>query len=81
MIFPCLKDRSLLNRSQHSQRRFLRLGHSPDPRDSEPLVGPVAPQRAQVLAALGVPHLNDMSSPQLASLRPSGLTLSDWTAP
>ena len=47
---------SILNGPQGTQRCLLRLGHSPDPRDIEPLVGPVAPQRAEMLATLQVPE-------------------------
>jgi hypothetical protein len=35
--------RSPLNRPQRAQCRLLRLGHAPNPRDIESLVGPVAP--------------------------------------
>src|SRR6266567_5371788 len=47
---------SILNRPQGAQRRLLRLGHSPDPRDIEALIGPVASQRAEMLATLQVPE-------------------------
>src|SRR6266566_2795018 len=48
----------LLNRTQGSQRGFLRLGESLHSCDIEPFVGPVAPQRPQQLATFEVPHLD-----------------------
>src|SRR6266704_1880402 len=47
--------RSALHRPQRAQRRLLRLGQSFYPADIEALVGPVAPQRPQMLAALEIP--------------------------
>src|SRR3989441_6632018 len=49
----------LLNCPQRAQRRLLRLGQSFHPADIEALVGPVAPQRPQMLATLQVPERND----------------------
>src|SRR5947208_1101772 len=46
----------LFHRPQRTQRRLLRLGQAPDPRDIEPLVGAVASQRAERLATLEVPE-------------------------
>src|SRR5258706_1420828 len=48
----------VLNRPQRSQRRLLRLGHSPNPGGINALLRPVAPHRLQLLAALEIPHLN-----------------------
>ena len=50
-----LKD-AVLNSPQGPQRGLLGLGQSSDARDIEALVGPVAPQRAQLLATLEVPE-------------------------
>src|SRR5215469_2359310 len=50
--------RSILNRSQCTQRRLLRLGEPSDLRDIEPLIESVTPQYPQLLAALEVPQLN-----------------------
>src|SRR6266481_5275259 len=55
---------SILNGPQGTQRGLLRLGHAPDPRDLEPLVGAVASQRAQMLATLQVP---DVDGPIIAA--------------
>src|SRR5258708_4129291 len=46
----------VLHGPQGAQRCLLRLGHAPDARDIEALIGPVATQRAQQLAALEVPE-------------------------
>src|SRR6266436_909578 len=56
--------RSALHRSQRAQRRLLRLGQALHPADIEALVGPVAPQRPQVLAALEIP---DVDGPVIAA--------------
>src|SRR5205823_5394653 len=59
--FPSLLDEGLqlsLHRPQRAQRRLLRLGQSLHPADIEALVGPVAPQRPQMLAALEIPDVN-----------------------
>src|SRR2546423_813591 len=48
----------LLNRTQASQRGDLGLGESFHSGDSEPFVGPVAPQPPQPLATLKIPHLD-----------------------
>src|SRR5436305_853199 len=48
----------LFNCTQSAQRGFLRLSESFHFCDVEPFVGPVAPQRAQELTALEVPHLD-----------------------
>ena len=48
-----------LSRPQGAQRCLLRLGHSPDSRDIEPVVGPVASQRAEMLATVQVPERDD----------------------
>src|SRR2546425_8702414 len=48
--------KSALNGPQRAQRCLLRLGQSPDPGDSESLVGSVTPQSSQLLAALQVPQ-------------------------
>jgi hypothetical protein len=50
--------RNVLNRPQRTQRRLLRPGQSLHPADIEPLVGPATPQHPQMLATLGIPHLN-----------------------
>src|SRR2546423_15478112 len=50
------KPSPLLNRPQGTQGGLLRLGQSSDPRDIEALVGPVASQRAEMLATLQVPE-------------------------
>ena len=50
-----LKD-AVLNSPQGPQRGLLGLGQSSDARDIEALVGPVAPQRAEMLATLQVPE-------------------------
>src|SRR6266566_8429716 len=47
---------SALNRPQRTQGGLLRLGQSSDPRDIEALIGPVASQRAEMLATLQVPE-------------------------
>src|SRR5438067_6277218 len=44
--------RLVLHGTQGTQRRLLRLGQPSNPGDIEPLVGPVAPQRAQMFATL-----------------------------
>src|SRR5438874_8324288 len=62
---------SFLNRSQRPQRASLRLGQSLHAADIEALVGPIAPQRAH--SPLSNSHTwIAPSSPQLASLWPSG---------
>src|SRR2546425_829446 len=53
---PGASSRRTFNRAQRAQRRLLRLGESPDPGDIESLVGSVATQRAQVVAALQIPY-------------------------
>src|SRR5205823_10284309 len=50
--------RRALNCPQRAQRCFLHLGHSPEPCDIEPFIGPVASQRPHQLGALDVPHLD-----------------------
>src|SRR5439155_17554308 len=64
------KPSPLLNRPQRAQRRLLRLGHPPDPRDIEPLVGPVSPQGAQMLATVQIPEGNGSVVPATGQLRP-----------
>ncbi len=49
---------SVLNRSQRSQRGSLRLRQSLHAADIEALVGPVSPQRPQMLPAREIPHLD-----------------------
>src|SRR6266851_2208807 len=48
--------RLVLQGPQGAQRRLLGLGQTPDARDSEALVGPVAAQGAQVFAAVRIPE-------------------------
>src|SRR5712691_8393196 len=48
--------RLVLQGPQGAQRRLLGLGQTPDARDSEALVGPVATQGAQVFAAVHIPE-------------------------
>jgi hypothetical protein len=55
---------ALLHGSQRVQGGDLGLGQSSDTRDIEPFVGPVAAQRAQMLATLEVP---DVDSPVIAA--------------
>src|SRR6266699_1964008 len=50
--------RNVLERPQRAHGRLLRLGHSLNPRDIESLVGPVAPQHPQLVAALEIPYLD-----------------------
>src|SRR5690242_19767980 len=47
-----------LHRPQRTQRRLLRLGQALRPADIEALVGPVAPQRPQMLAAVEIPDVD-----------------------
>src|SRR5712692_4130689 len=53
----------VLHCPQGAQRGLLRLGQAPDACDIEPLVGPVASQRAERLATLQVPERNDSVIP------------------
>src|SRR6266568_3477851 len=48
--------RLVLQGPQGAQRRLLGLGQTPDARDREALVGPVATQGAQVFAAVHIPE-------------------------
>src|SRR6266699_5495186 len=66
---------SILNRPQGAQRRLLRLGHSPDPRDIEPLIGPVAPQGAQMFATVQIPEGNGPVVPATGQPAPIGTHL------
>src|SRR2546430_5792824 len=50
--------RNVLERPQRAHGRHLRLGHSLNPRDIKSLVGPVAPQHPQLVAALEIPYLD-----------------------
>ena len=50
--------RLILHGPQGTQGGDLGLGQASDARDSEPLVGPVAPQRPQQLATREFPHLD-----------------------
>src|SRR5436853_6159138 len=50
--------RNVLERPQRAHGRLLRLGHSLNPRDIKSLVGPVAPQHPQLVAALEIPYLD-----------------------
>src|SRR6266436_4111109 len=56
--------RLVLQGPQGAQRRLLGLGQTPDARDSEALVGPVATQGAQVFAAV---HIPDPDGPIIAA--------------
>src|SRR5712691_1928203 len=53
---PGASGRRTFNRAQRAQCCLLRLGQSPNPGDSESLVGSVTPQSSQLLAALKVPQ-------------------------
>src|SRR6266699_1594742 len=64
--------RGALNRPQRTQRRLLCLGHSPDTRDIESLVGPVSPQCSQMLGALQIPHLDSAIIPATGQHLPIG---------
>ena len=70
-----------LERSQGAQRRLLCLGKPLDARDIEPLVGSIPPQRLQSSPLCRSQIMIAPSSPQLASLLPSGFTLSACTVP
>src|SRR5437899_5257531 len=50
--------RNVLERPQRAHGRHLRLGHSLNPRDIKSLVGPVAPQHPQLVAAPEIPYLD-----------------------
>jgi hypothetical protein len=76
-----LANACFLERPQRAQRRLLCLGETSDARDSEALVEPIPPQCLQLLATVEVQSRMAPSSPQLASLLPSGLILSECTVP
>src|SRR5205823_13287785 len=55
-----------------SKCRFLCLSQSPCSSDIEPLIGPVASQRAQQLSALEVPYLDGIVIPATGQEMPIG---------
>src|SRR5947209_8077475 len=58
-LWPLSEGKSeLFNRTQCSQRGFLRLGESFHSGDNEPFVGPITPQGPQQLAPFQVPYLD-----------------------
>ena len=65
----------LLDRSQRSQRGFLRLGESLRRGDIEPFVGTVTPQRPQMFAALEIPDVDGPVVPATGEPAPIGTQL------
>src|SRR5260370_40557619 len=62
----------VLHCPQGAQRGLLRLGHAPDARDIESLVGAILPQRLELLATLEVPERNDPVIPATGQHAPIG---------
>src|SRR5260221_4104016 len=66
---------SALNRPQGTQGGLLRPGQSSDPSDIQALVGPVASQRAEMLATLQVPERDGPIIPATGQRAPIGTHL------